>query len=393
MELKNKIETILAAINSEIEEQIDATYSLHSGKAGWTLFQFCYVNYINSSQIQELLHEEIQVVAENSLSVINPTFCTGRSGINWFFRYLVQKKALDIEDCEFLCDNDEELAAIALNQIAVGNYDFLHGATGIAYYLLSKDYIEEQFFAKFFDALEMLTTKSIFKESIPKFDFNTQQIIPNQINLGLSHGIPSILKYCLECIKKQICIPQATLMARNIMTYIIKHANNDFSKCYYPNQISANSDQTETYSRLAWCYGDLSIGYILLQSGILFTDKNTIDVANRILKHTITRKTVETTKIADAGVCHGSAGVAHIYNKLWQLTGDVIYREACDYWITATLQFQQYNDTKSGYKMYVQQDGVYRPECGLLEGSAGIGLVLLSYLTNDSDWDYCLMLN
>mgnify|MGYP000993101183 CR=1 FL=1 len=99
------------------------------------------------------------------------------------------------------------------------------------------------------------------------------------------------------------------------------------------------------------------------------------------------------TIVFDAGICHGSAGVAHIFNKMAHYTNNVIFKEAADYWIKKTLEFAHHKDGIGGYKSYTHTDEKWKKEVGFLEGSIGIGLVLSSYITGNFDWDYCLMLN
>jgi hypothetical protein len=97
--------------------------------------------------------------------------------------------------------------------------------------------------------------------------------------------------------------------------------------------------------------------------------------------------------LKDSGICHGSAGIAHIYNKVWHDTQQPVFKDACDYWIQKTLDMAIYTDGIAGYKKYGGPNAAYEKTPALIDGAAGIGLVLLSYLTGDFCWDYCFMLN
>jgi hypothetical protein len=105
------------------------------------------------------------------------------------------------------------------------------------------------------------------------------------------------------------------------------------------------------------------------------------------------RKTLNESMINDAGVCHGSAGVAHIFNRMWSITNDKKFRQATDFWIKQTLEFGTKINGKTEFKKYNAKINEYEINHSLLEGNAGVGLVLYSYLTGDFSWDYCLMLN
>lgn len=45
----------------------------------------------------------------------------------------------------------------------------------------------------------------IFFKLLPEFNYSKYIYDPNVINLGLAHGIPSILKFCIQSYKKGIC--------------------------------------------------------------------------------------------------------------------------------------------------------------------------------------------
>lgn len=40
-----------------------------------------------------------------------------------------------------------------------------------------------------------------------------------------------------------------------------------------------------------------------------------------------------------AGVCHGSTGNAHIFNRFYQATGEQVFGDAAHYWMTRTFDY------------------------------------------------------
>jgi len=90
----------------------------------------------------------------------------------------------------------------------------------------------------------------------------------------------------------------------------------------------------------------------------------------------------EDTYISDAGICHGSAGIAMIFNRMYLNTGISEFRLATDYWIKETLKL-----------LDERMMSVSNNDNSLLTGLSGIELVLLSYLTKDSQlWDELFLL-
>ncbi len=393
------IEPILSKIYSELSKDPSPSLSLIGGKAGEALYNFMYLKYLSvTSNIEsqnEIQQDTLQQIAEDALlyNYTYPTFSSGKAGINWFFTFLYKNELIDKEDWEFLCEDDNELAKTALSLLENDNYDFLHGATGIAYHLLyAKSSLFTEFYSRVFVLLNLLANKSTEKITIPNYDSEKKQFDPIQINLGLSHGIPSILKFCMQCYKQNVCATEARLMAQDIINYLTTHTNEDKSSSYFPYSVEVNKE-INTPSRLAWCYGDLSIGYVLYQAGLLFNDQKTRDFSLEVLVHSTKRQDLAEARVMDASICHGAAGIAHIYNKMWHYTKDSIFKQACDFWIQKTLDFATYEDGVAGYKQHNPVTSTFENDYGLLEGAAGIGLVLLSYLTSDFSWDYCLMLN
>ena len=106
----------------------------------------------------------------------------------------------------------------------------------------------------------------------------------------------------------------------------------------------------------------------------------------------------ETSGVRDAGLCHGSAGLAHLFNRFYQETGEPRLAEASRRWFERALDFRQPGEGLAGYRAFwVEDDGVtesWRPEAGLLEGVAGIGLAFLGGLSDfEPAWDRVLMLS
>jgi class I lanthipeptide synthase len=420
--MEKAINQRLKEIYSSLKAVSPTNISLMDGKTGAALFNFEYLQHTKNPEISQYLNETAQELAEGSVVETDPGFCSGRAGINWFFAYLFKKDLLTLTDWQLLCEEDGELEESAISMIKCGNYDFLYGAVGIAYHLLYTHKDSGYFFKNLFHLLKLLESSSVTGNIIPHFDSQQYQSVPDQVDLGLSHGITSILKFCLQCIAQNTCVEEATLLAEKIIHYLTTHARSGESMSYFPNFVheirpmdkredglmdisekgpmdgneASRQDANNVRlwpSRLAWCYGDLGIGYILYQAGIMLNKKETSAFALNVLTHSAGRRDDADTMLKDAGICHGSAGIAHIYNKIWHDTHLPVFKEACDFWIQKTLDMATYPDGIAGYKKYGGATGVYEKTPALIDGAAGIGLVLLSYLTGDFSWDYCFMLN
>lgn len=370
--MNEPIRSVLDQIYSDVRSRDMPSASLFDGEAGCILFECLYLRHFGDARGWEAFGAAVRRLTENALDVGVPTFCPGKSGINWVFSYLYKRGLLDEGDWALLCEDDPLLAEAALAFQERGRYDFFYGSLGIAYQLL---YSRGDTYAGFFTALwERLNSCVVEGAFIYAYDLEAGQLLKDQVNLGLSHGITSILKFCIRCYQLDICAEEARTLAQGIVRFLLSHSRRDTADSFFPNLIHRGSDGDEP-SRLAWCYGDLGISYILYQAGLVFGDQRVRAQAEHVLLHCTTRTDPKDTLVEDAGLCHGSAGVAHIYNRVWHYTGHPAFKEACDFWIGKTIGFKRGTDH------------------GLLEGSPGVGLALITYLTGDFGWDYCMMLN
>jgi len=148
-------------------------------------------------------------------------------------------------------------------------------------------------------------------------------------------------------------------------------------------------------NRMAWCYGDLSIGYVLKLIADHEGNSKLKEISNVVLTSTLQRKHLKSEGVMDACFCHGTSGIAHIYNRLYNLTEDERYNAVHKYWIEKTLENMVNHDGIAGYKLYVHENyGGSQNSLGILEGVTGVGLVLLSSISEfEPMWDECLLLS
>jgi lantibiotic modifying enzyme len=163
--------------------------------------------------------------------------------------------------------------------------------------------------------------------------------------------------------------------------------------CYFPAW--AAEQEPSHYSRLGWCYGDLGTGVVLWLTARRTNNEKWREKALEILLHSTQRREPANTGVVDAGLCHGTAGIAHIYNRMYHYTGQDVFREAALYWFDRTLEMASFDDGYAGYKaLHGERRGGRVKEAGLLEGITGIGLALISAVsTVEPKWDQCLLLS
>ncbi len=396
MGIKSKIEEIYEILYSETMEEI----GLLSGFGGQIVSCANYqkINQKQSSYIFDLLE-----VLENKLS--NESFiyshCSGLAGIGWMYEYLHSIGIIQDDTNELLADFDIILGKKLKIEMSTGNYDFLHGGVGMALYFvkrISKNPNLLPILNQFLHALYKI--KEIEKENLCKWksiiDHKTQEV---GYNISLSHGSSSVVCllskiYQLDNFgenKKEI----RRLLKSSIEYILNQQIDKEQYNCYFAS-MSIESDKTLHQSRLGWCYGDLSIATTLYQAGNILNKQSWIDKAIEILLYTAeNRKSLAGNKVLDAGLCHGTAGIGHIFYRMWWNTKMPEFKKAADYWFKQTLKIANFEDGLAGFKAWHSIEyGGWVNAYGLLEGIAGIGLALLTYYYElEPTWDECLFLS
>src|SRR5262249_14299323 len=94
-------------------------------------------------------------------------------------------------------------------------------------------------------------------------------------------------------------------------------------------------------------------------------------------------------------LCHGAAGLGHLFNRLFQATGDEHLAEAARVWFRRTLDLRQPGRGIAGFeagKGNAHRRLLWVDDPGLLQGAAGIALALLAAATPlEPGWDRLLL--
>jgi hypothetical protein len=140
-------------------------------------------------------------------------------------------------------------------------------------------------------------------------------------------------------------------------------------------------------SRLAWCQGDLGIMAILTPIARNLRDDALKRHCDDLLERCLMWPS-DMAGVTDASLCHGAAGIGHVYNRLYQAFGDERCRRAAVEWLCYAAILQK--DAASRL-LKVRQPPV---DLSFFTGLSGTALALLAAVTPvEPAWDRLLLLS
>lgn len=371
---------------------------LLTGKAGIALFFFYYFKLtgeeVYSQRGLDIIGDIFDTI--DGEQVIH-TYCSGLCGTGWAVEHLVRNDFIDADSDELLSGLDTLLSASMLRDARKNYFDFLHGAVGYGIYFLKrlsnprvKDYL-----IQLVDELEKQAEGKIDEDGGGRW-LSLIKLEPKTMgaNLSVSHGMSGIMDFLGRLHREGIGGERVHNLLKSTVGYLLEQTlDTAVYMCHFPAW--AAEKERSYHTRLGWCYGDLGTGAVLWLTARSTHDETWREKALAILLHSTQRLEPANTGVVDAGLCHGSTGIAHIYNRMYHYTGIETFRESALYWFDRTLEMASFDDGYAGYKaLHGKQRGGWVREAGLLEGISGIGLALISAISDiEPKWDECLLLS
>ena len=395
--IKQKIDSMAECVFAKLQSMEDESfdYGVYTGKFGILSFLLYYSRFSKTKKHLKITENYAKRIFEQFL--LNEklhTFCSGLSGVLYLFEFLRENDFIDLDVSSAQQILENYLVSRMRENIQQNNYDFMHGALGVGLYFLKKEaypeYIQE-LIDFLYETAEKSADNQIFKWKSIVMDKN--EVLRSAYNFALSHGMSSIIIFLARVVESGILDEKIKEMLFGAVNYVLSQEK-DFSQfgSYFPSYILIDSPDDISKSRLGWCYGDLGVGLALWQAGKALEKTEWQGKGLTILLKSTQRRDMFDSLVIDAGICHGSAGIALIYRRMYMETGRDEFREATQYWIDQTLNFSSFKDGLAGYKTF-EKEG-WKCDYSLLTGISGIGLVLLSYLENNQQtWDELFLLS
>jgi hypothetical protein len=342
----------------------------------------------------ELLDRASEAVASVPMT---ESLYSGFPGVAWATQHLAGKAFEEMDDS--LDPIDEALLASLSRSAWTGELDLINGLAGLGIYALERlpRPAARQCLERIIDHLAELAERrdghaTWFSppERLPDYQ---RAVFPQGLyNLGASHGIAGILAVLAAACGAGVAESVAGPLVEQAVAWLLARRQEPaigsaFDTFYHPASPPRRS-------RLAWCYGDAGIAATLLAAaramGRADWEREAVAVALRSADRPRT-----TCGVEDAGLCHGAAGLAHLFNRMFQRTGEERLGAAAREWVGQTLAARQPGRGVGGFRSWssdLSGKKDWRDDPGLLEGAAGIGLALLAATSAvEPAWDRLLL--
>ncbi len=380
---EKKLHEIAALLFDHIENgRILEAYGtgLYSGKAGVLLFLAHYLkdhpNERNRSLFEKYADSLYDDIGEGRQF---HTYCNGMAGIMAGLRYMQGHGLLEVDYSEIESTYRDYLFAWMMQEFSHGYYDFMHGAMGIALYFYDDPMFVEAAVTWLENTKEVDGDKYKWKSSLGKDQ-------PIGYNIALSHGMASIVLILCRMYRAGHFQERIADLITGTLNYILSqemdHAQ--YGGCFPPQSLE-NEGRPPTKARVAWCYGDAGISAALWQAGKALGNEKWKQKAREVMTFTASRRNLADAMVNDAGLCHGSAGIAMMFKYFYFETGDPLFLQTHDYWMETALQMARFPEGFAGYMLFRHEEPHWLAAHGLLEGVAGIGLMFWSVGRNPEE--------
>ncbi len=388
------VREIAQALEGETSGMEEASYG--GGYSGLALFHG-YLARVEEDErrvkfAEERLDEAMTGMSGNDSSL---SFFCGSPGIAWTLQHLV-RLLTETVDPGMTRGLDESFIEGILTTPWQGHYDLVYGLAGLGCYALDHPdrgtaIVITEKIVEHFDTLVVERDGGLTWWTPPHLTGReiAKRCPDGYYDLGVAHGVAGALGMLARACGAGIAVPRARRLVEGAVRWLQAQKRPDERGSTFPAYLGPHGANS---CRSAWCYGDPGIAAILLLAARAVGNATWEREAIAIALHDCDRQEEE-TGIVDAEFCHGAAGLGHIYNRLYQATGESRFAHASRRWFGRTLDFRRPGEGVAGYLSWWPEVKEWHAQYDLLNGAAGIGLALLAAISSlEPKWDQPLLL-
>ena len=372
-------------------------------RAGLALF---YAYLAESEDLPEAAERAMRLLEEASESAASAPGVRGlfgsAAGLLWVLSHLSGRLFDSSEESDELASALEaaQLAWLRSPQ-AAANYDLIGGLVGSG--LVAAERFPHgrsgEVLERVLDLLE--ETSEITPPGISWFtppeqlpDHQRETAPHGYWNLGLAHGVPGIVGLLGVAHRLGVHRQRCERLLEGAWEWLEAQEMPASHGCRFRAWIARDTENPPSGPRLAWCYNDLGASLVMTLAaravGDLDRERHGIEIALQC-----SRLPDSDAHVLDTGLCHGAAGVAHLFHRLYRGTGRIEFAEAATRWYRRLVGMRARTGGLAGFKARITADGgeeVWVDDASLLSGAVGIGLALMAATSEvEPEWDRLLL--
>lgn len=316
-------EQLAAALSA----RVDAIASVHPAVASTVALVTHYLALSTRrgeprARTRRLIERAMAGIAEHTVTV---ALHHGLCGVAWAIAHLQDPPGLDDEDPLSPID-DALLDALTAHACWRGDFDLTDGLVGIGVYGLQR---RDQPGGRAIVDRVIAQLASLARPRGPGLAFwrapellgplVRAQFPAGCFDAGMAHGSAGVIAWLADVERAGLATPVARALLDGCVTWLLAQRADHADRSVFPANVG--EDGRARHGRIAWCIGDPGIAMALYKAACARRDAawraTALDVARRAAGLPRDR-----TGATDPALCHGALGLAHLYNRLWQVTGD-----------------------------------------------------------------------
>jgi hypothetical protein len=337
------------------------------------------------------LEEAIDVLATEPLT---SSLYSGFTGIAWAAETV--DRLLGAEGDDRNGDIDEALTSLLRRYPEQAPYDLVHGLTGLGVYALAR-WPRPAATQCILGVIEQLARRArhdrdgVYWWTPPMWKGpQRERYQPGGVDLGVAHGMAGIIPFLARVHRLGLAQQTVRPLLDGAVSWLLAHMVDTVSGPTAPYFVA--EDVEPGPSRSAWCYGDPGVAAALLLAARDVGEPAWAAVATALAIGAANRPP-DQSGVVDAGLCHGSAGLAHLFNRMYQMTSESVLADAARFWVERTLELCSAAAPGRDTALSDVAEPAWKGP-GLLEGAAGVALALeAASTTTEPAWDQILLVS
>jgi lantibiotic modifying enzyme len=391
------VDAIAESITSIAALPVERDPSLGKGQAGLALLYAWLARTRRMPQADVLAWQCLdEAIEAASTQAMNASLYGGFTGIAWAAELVDRLLDPDAEDRGEAVD-DALLQLLSRPDDWSAPYDLVVGLTGLGVYALQRypRPVATECLRLVVERLHECARDDehgIYWWTPPAeiHQESRKQYPSGRADLGVAHGVAGTIAFLGSVCGAGVERATARPLLEGAVSWLMAHSVPTEAGPTFPVWVAPGLQPWP--ARCAWCYGDPGIAAALLMAARGVGDADWEHAAVALACRAAERPASD-TGVVNANFCHGAAGLAHLYNRMYQATGERTLGRAAAYWLERTLGFYRLARDTGGSWVQGNWDPAQRElwtwtGVELVDGAAGVALVLLAAATSvEPTWD------